>query len=299
MPAAGLNYIAAFILVVMRDARGGEDAFSEPDAEEADVFTIMIRLLQHPRFHMRSLFTAQLPGLHRMNHVLSALVSKFTPEVAQVMGSVGSSTMDIHEWWFTLGTYTLPWAQLEPLWDRFLVEGWAPMMRTMLGLLQYVLPYMDQEDADMYSVMAALKAYAAHLNNTRQEAVNPSYTASNNGAFMLQPPENIVSDSNDRFTGVTQELVARLWLEGEPPSPPRHAAAAAGSPPHSPTAETMAASAVSEAEPAPPSSTVTAPGPAAAAPGAGAVAGQSVLGESWLVVEQPLDSGDSTEETHV
>jgi hypothetical protein len=290
-----LNYIAAFILVVMRDAHGGIDSSCEPDAEEADVFTIMVRLLEHPRYDMRCMFTAQLPGLHSMNCVVSHLLDSHLPDVAKALGDVGSSTLDLHEWWFTLGTYILPWDMLEPLWDHFMVEGWAPMLRTVMGLLQHLQPQLEAEEGDLYSAMAALKAYAAHLNNARQEQMDAQSSAGDNGVCAMKPPPTIVADSNNHFASITPGLVRDLWAKAK-----AAVAAAAASPPAAANGDTTCSDAPC---PVPLTHQVHKESSLEEAStnhdtrlvASGQDVDQSTLGESWMVVESqdtaPTEAG--------
>ena len=128
----GMNFIAGFLLMVLRD--------------EKTAFKAMIQLLE--RFKMARLFNSDLPMLKLFFYQLDRLVSIFEPDLhSHFKDEMINSSYFASAWFITIFTNSIKNTvqgkdepevseRLLQLWDYFLVSGWKAILKMGLFVLK-------------------------------------------------------------------------------------------------------------------------------------------------------------------
>lgn len=183
-----MNFLCGFILAELDD--------------EAEAFALLVRLLHDPRYHMRRLFTPDLPEVKLNSMALKHLLWKTLPEVAAHLQSIDVDPVLFFEWYFTLFTLILPHDLCVEVWDEFLRNGWPSAFRIIIALLQHLDASLHLTTMDFHGTVMALKAYQnarlevefpASMTRAASPSSTPSGTPAAASAGASQPSTSDVS----------------------------------------------------------------------------------------------------------
>ena len=142
----GLNFLAAFALLHVE--------------REDQAFTLVIRLLNGPKYGMAVLYRERLRGVRAMARVLDELIERGAPGAHKALSRAGASALLFFEWHFSLFTLVLPADLTAQVWDVVFRDGFAPAAhRAVVVLARGLEPYFALANGS-HETMALLKAYA-------------------------------------------------------------------------------------------------------------------------------------------
>ena len=112
--------------------------------QEADAFYTLVALMARRargggegKYALADLYSHGLPRFGEVMHVFSTLTRKFVPRLSAHFAEVGiDHTMYASQWFLTLFTYSAPFDLVTRVWDAFLCEGWKPVYRVAIAVLQ-------------------------------------------------------------------------------------------------------------------------------------------------------------------
>ena len=202
----GMNFLAGFLMHHLQD--------------EADVFVLLVRLMQVPKYNMRGFYTAGMPQVGVMSHVVEALMEEHVPAVAAHFQQVGCETAFFFEWWFTLFTYTLPLQLVEDVWVEFFNVGWLGVFRIVVVLLRHVEPRL--RGTDLHGTVTVLKGFHAHrlaLDFPELASAGPAAAAPTDDptAEIMASVQAAVTRVSDFAAGAAERFGSWLRTVGETP----------------------------------------------------------------------------------
>ena len=130
----GMNFIAAMFLTFL---------------SEEEAFWLLVAVMREEPYYMRDLFAEDMAGVHEALHVADKVIEKFLPRLHTHFANENIHiSMYATQWLMTVFTSTFPFDLVSVVWDSFIVEGWKPVYRVMLALLELAEPKLLQLDME-------------------------------------------------------------------------------------------------------------------------------------------------------
>jgi len=119
----GMNFIAGMFLTFMT---------------EEEAFWLLVAVMNDKPCLMRGLFGEGMHETHQVLFIAEKLTHQFLPKLAKHLEKEGIHiTMYATQWLLTLFTSSFEFDLVTRVWDCFLLEGWKPVYRVMLALMQH------------------------------------------------------------------------------------------------------------------------------------------------------------------
>mmetsp|Transcript_17044 Transcript_17044/g.19392 ORF Transcript_17044/g.19392 Transcript_17044/m.19392 type:complete len:374 (+) Transcript_17044:231-1352(+) len=103
---------------------------------ETEAFELLMEMMLHPKYNLRSLFLEGLPGLIEFCQALEKIVKETDSELYSHMESIGlGSFIFAYQWILTLFTYSMPFDEIAKIWDLFFEHGWPALFNAYVILI--------------------------------------------------------------------------------------------------------------------------------------------------------------------
>mmetsp|Transcript_8655 Transcript_8655/g.14669 ORF Transcript_8655/g.14669 Transcript_8655/m.14669 type:complete len:229 (+) Transcript_8655:1167-1853(+) len=105
--------------------------------DREDAFTIMLRLINSPKFHMKLFYTEELVALKEAFYVHLCLLKKHMPRLyAHFTKEMFTPPLYATEWFMTLFSSNMPMLMTLRIWDVVFVEGFNATHKIALAILK-------------------------------------------------------------------------------------------------------------------------------------------------------------------
>ncbi|KAK9475100.1 rab-GTPase-TBC domain-containing protein [Dipodascopsis tothii] len=199
---------------------------------EPEAFCVLVRLMEE--YDLRTMFTADMAGLHLRMFQFSHLLEQFVPAVAAHLGAFGIQSIYASQWFLSFFAVTCPLGILLRIYDVIFAEGAVETLlrvaiavmkaneARILGLaeedeilrllLSRALWDVYQENADpliaetmsltSVATRGALEALERRYQAQQLAAAVPDHAAAKPGAHVVQPSE---------LQAVASRFIGRIW----------------------------------------------------------------------------------------
>ena len=118
----GMSFIAGFFLLHTHN--------------EQETFALLGNLLVNPKYNMRSVFVAGLPGLLEIKEKFAKVLKERDQELFAHLEQHGLGEFEfMYQWVLTLFSYTMSFDCLTDVWDAFFRYGWHLMFKVYVTLI--------------------------------------------------------------------------------------------------------------------------------------------------------------------